>query len=114
MKKILVFITLLFGTLMVAACGGSTENNVDNVPDDQLREFTLSELAQYDGREGRDAYIAVDGFVYDVSNSSRWVNGNHQGQHQAGQDLTAEMNASPHGRAVLSRVPRIGILVDED
>ena len=30
--------------------------------------FTLDELKNYDGKEGRKAYIAVDGVVYDVTN----------------------------------------------
>jgi hypothetical protein len=34
--------------------------------------FTLEELATYNGQNGQPAYIAVEGVVYDVSNSSRW------------------------------------------
>ncbi len=33
--------------------------------------FTLDELKNYDGKEGRKAYIAVDGVVYDVTNVER-------------------------------------------
>jgi predicted heme/steroid binding protein len=79
---------------------------------DGLILMTLEQLARYDGREGRKAYIAVNGYIYDVTNSSRWPNGNHNG-YQAGQDLTdAIMSISPHGIRVLDNIPKIGILVE--
>jgi predicted heme/steroid binding protein len=80
-----------------------------------MRVFTLEELAMYDGLDGQDAYIAVDGIVYDVTNSSLWTDGNHQGRVQAGQDLTTEIDTiSPHGRRVLDNVPIIGTLAEEE
>ena len=33
--------------------------------------FTLDELKNYDGKEGRKAYIAVDGVVYDESHLAK-------------------------------------------
>ena len=39
--------------------------------------FTLDELKNYDGKEGRKAYIAVDGVVYDVTNVAAWQGGTH-------------------------------------
>ena len=33
------------------------------------KTFTLAQLAQYDGQNGQPAYVAVDGVVYDVTNS---------------------------------------------
>jgi len=33
------------------------------------KKFTLNELKQYDGRDGRSAYIAYKGKVYDVTES---------------------------------------------
>ncbi len=122
MKKLFAILAVLTLGFAIAACddasddadtrNGETENGDAN---DELREFTLEELAQYDGLEGRDAYVAVDGYVYDVTDSARWNDGNHQGQVQAGQDLTDVIdNESPHGRSTLDRVPKIGILVDED
>lgn len=41
--------------------------------------FTLEELKNYDGKEGRKAYIAVDGVVYDVTNVAAWQGGTHHG-----------------------------------
>ncbi len=91
------------------------EDDQDAEDEDSVRVFTLDELSKYDGKDGNDAYIAVEGYVYDVTNSSLWTDGNHQGRVQAGQDLTDEIDAiSPHGRRVLSNIPIIGVLEDSN
>ena len=72
--------------------------------------MTRSELAKHDGRDGRPAYIAVSGTVYDVTASPLWPGGDHQGAHQAGQDLTEELKSAPHVRAVVERFPVVGHL----
>ena len=72
--------------------------------------MTLAELAQYNGRDGRPAYIAVNGTIYDVTESPRWQNGLHPPDHQAGQDLTEELATAPHVRAVVERFPVVGSL----
>ncbi|MEA5013177.1 MAG: cytochrome b5 domain-containing protein [Candidatus Limiplasma sp.] len=75
-------------------------------------ELTLEELAAYDGKDGNPAYIAVDGVIYDVSGSSRWKNGEHNG-YSAGQDLTDKIKSvSPHGLSVLTRMPVMGKIVE--
>lgn len=76
-----------------------------------MKKFTLEELKQYDGREGRPAYIAYKGKVYDVTDSYLWIEGDHQGQHVAGKDLSEEIPFAPHGEETLERVKQIGILV---
>jgi len=78
---------------------------------DELKKFTLNELKQYDGREGRPAYIAYNGKVYDVSESFLWMEGDHQGQHVAGKDLTDDMKMAPHGEDMFERVKLVGVLV---
>ena len=75
------------------------------------KRFTLEELKRYDGKDGRPAYIAYKGKVYDVSEDFLWIEGDHQGEHAAGLDLTAEMQSAPHGEDVLERVPLVGVLV---
>jgi predicted heme/steroid binding protein len=75
--------------------------------------MTLAELAGYDGRDGRKAYIAVNGTIYDVTESPRWENGLHPPDHQAGQDLTAELASAPHVRAVVERFPVVGNLEEK-
>lgn len=75
------------------------------------KQFTLDELKKYDGKNGRPAYIAYKGKVYDVSDDFLWVEGDHQGEHVAGRDLTEGMARAPHAEDVLERVPLIGVLV---
>jgi predicted heme/steroid binding protein len=79
--------------------------------EDAERKFTPEELKQYDGREGRPAYIAFKGKVYDVTDSFLWIDGDHQGQHAAGKDLTEEIGLAPHGEETLERVKLVGVLV---
>ncbi len=75
--------------------------------------LTEKELAAFDGRSGQPGYIAVNGLVYDVSNSARWRNGSHNG-FRAGQDFTeAIKEISPHGVRVLERLPLVAVLVKE-
>lgn len=68
------------------------------------------ELQHYDGREGRLAYVAVNGKIYDVTSSPLWTDGDHQGAHQAGADLTEELKTAPHVRAVIERFKVVGEL----
>jgi len=41
--------------------------------------MTKTELAKHDGRDGRPAYVAVNGTIYDGSASPLWQGGDHQG-----------------------------------
>lgn len=75
--------------------------------------MNATELSRHDGRDGRPAYVAVSGKIYDVSASPLWRGGNHQGAHQAGQDLTEELKKAPHVRAVIERFPVVGELEAE-
>lgn len=74
-------------------------------------ELTLEELAKFNGKDGARAYVAVDGIIYDMTDSAAWKNGDHNG-FEAGKDLTdAIKNQSPHGTGKLSGVPEVGKLV---
>jgi predicted heme/steroid binding protein len=109
MKKFLL-ITIFFLVLGLTACQ-TEETEVPNPTEEELVELTIEELSYYNGKDGKPAYIAVQGYIYDVTNSSLWQNGAHNG-FDAGQDLTdIIINQSPHGLSTLSRVPKIGILV---
>lgn len=74
-----------------------------------MREFTLQELAGMDGREGRPAYVAYEGRVYDVTESSMWADGDHMGAHDAGGDLTEEHADAPHD-VYVTDFPEVGVL----
>lgn len=72
--------------------------------------MTKAELAGFDGREGRKAYVAVNGKVFDVTASPYWREGNHQNAHQAGADLSAELLKAPHVRSVIEGFPVVAAL----
>ena len=79
-----------------------------------MKKFELQALAEFDGRkEGGPIYIARDGKVFDVTASKLWQTGIHMKRHQAGQDLTADFSAAPHGEEVFERFPQIGVLVEK-
>lgn len=74
------------------------------------RKFTLEELKQYDGKEGRPAYLAVDGVVYDATGSKMWRNGTHVRVHVAGGDLSGALLVAPHPKDRLNSLPRVGVV----
>ena len=79
-------------------------------PPAAAKTFTLAELARYDGQEGRPAYLAYQGKVYDVTESPLWRRGLHQREHAAGKDLTSDMSGAPHQEEVLSGFSVVGEL----
>jgi predicted heme/steroid binding protein len=74
------------------------------------KKITLAELAKFNGKNGSRAYVAVKGKVYDVTDSPFWPGGDHQGAHQPGADLTAELELAPHGPENLDKVTLVGVL----
>jgi predicted heme/steroid binding protein len=70
--------------------------------------FTHTDLLSFDGSSSRPAYVAVDGEVYDVSESPSWKDGRHMAQHFAGRDLSSSLLSAPHGREVLSKFEKMG------
>lgn len=68
--------------------------------------MTKAELAQYDGRDGRAAYVAVNHLIFDVS--VVFIQGKHF-SHLAGQDLTGAF-LREHVPAALSGYPVVGRL----
>ncbi len=74
------------------------------------REFTLAELAEYDGKNSRPAYVSVEQIVYDVTNNATWAAATHFGL-SAGKDLTNEFNACHEGQAILNKLKVVGKLV---
>ena len=76
-------------------------------------ELTLEELAKFNGKDGQRAFIAVDGIIYDVTDSRAWKDGMHNG-FEAGKDLTEEIKTkSPHGIGKLEGITQVGKLKAE-
>ncbi len=76
--------------------------------------MTVSELKSYDGKNGARAYIAYKSIVYDVTQSSFWQEGEHQGIHSAGVDLTSALAGAPHGDEVFKEFPVVATLQSEE
>lgn len=76
---------------------------------EMTKEFTIIELAKYDGESGNPAYVAVDGVVYDVSVSSAWGGGTHFGLY-SGKDLTTEFKSCHNMMGILNKLPKVGII----
>ena len=79
----------------------------------EMKTFTLEELARFDGKEGRPAYAAQGGKVYDLTGSKLWKSGRHMNRHDAGADLSAELPHAPHGSDRLERYPQVGVVAPE-
>jgi predicted heme/steroid binding protein len=75
------------------------------------RKIKAAELAQNNGQNGKPAYIAFKGKVYDVSADPFWLYGDHMAAHQAGKDLTEEIELAPHREEVFQKVKLVGDLV---
>ena len=78
-----------------------------------MEKLDRAALAEHNGQEGKTAYVAHEGRIYDVTASKRWPKGKHMNRHLAGGDLTAEMKAAPHGVDVLERFAQVGELAAE-
>jgi predicted heme/steroid binding protein len=77
----------------------------------EQKKITQQELEENDGKNGKPAYIAYKGKVYEVTESSFWMDGEHLGMHYAGKDLTEEIEMAPHKEETLQRVKLVGELV---
>lgn len=73
-----------------------------------MKVYTPEELAGCAGKEGRQTLVAVNGKVYDLSASKRWIAGQHMKRHNAGADLSTDILGAPHVPEVLERFEVIG------
>jgi len=69
--------------------------------------FDPATLSACDGCETRPAYVAYEGYVYDMGNLNLWKGGVHM-KHRAGTDLTAALAKAPHGDEKLAGLPVVG------
>lgn len=74
------------------------------------KQFTLEQLAGYNGLNSKPAYIAYKGKVYNVSNVFK--NGEHAGM-KAGADITEAFSQAPHKEELFAKFPLVGTLVAE-
>ena len=72
--------------------------------------LTSHELLSFNGMEGRAAYFAYKGQIFDVSKSKFWKKGSHFGRHKAGADLTDMLKQAPHGEEKILEMLQVGKL----
>jgi predicted heme/steroid binding protein/uncharacterized membrane protein len=78
------------------------------------KEMTEEQLLPFDGKDGRPAYVAYKGIIYDITNSRLWKNGAHMMKHHAGTDLTETLKQAPHGEDKVLAMPQVGMCVASD
>lgn len=78
----------------------------------EKKEFTIENLHGFDGKEGRPAFVAYKGKIYDVTNSKLWKDGSHVRKHLSGHDLTDALKTAPHGEEKILSMPEVGVLIE--
>lgn len=74
--------------------------------------MTKEQLKEFNGKDGKPAYIGYKGKVYDISKSDFWPGGEHMGRFKAGEDLTDTIDMSPHGEKNIFRYEAVDTLED--
>jgi predicted heme/steroid binding protein len=75
------------------------------------QDLTTEELHSFDGKEGRPAFVAYRGRIYDVTKSTLWKDGSHARKHLAGSDLTDALKTAPHAEDKILAMPEVGKLI---
>lgn len=122
-KAVVTLASLVFGFFIIAVAvywqleygersGGAEPDSTPGAAPAQ-ESFTVEELAEHDGQDGNDCYVAVDGDVYLIEGFALWQMGEHvpsNGRATCGNDLTEVIDESPHGRSKLQLLRKIGTL----
>ncbi len=109
MHRSMMFIVVIM--LMFSGCSSQEAAPVEKTPDDVI-EMTMEEVAQFNGENDIQAYVIVDGEIYDVTDHPNWGNGTHGGN-IAGSDITEMLdNNATHGRDKLDEIDKIGIIIE--
>lgn len=110
--KILLFLIMFSSAIVVATYIRPRLRKKLQSPVADLfsRNMTRDQLAHFDGKEGRPAYMGYKGIVYDVSKARLWKNGFHAMKHPAGNDLTDILTTAPHGEDKILAMPQVGAL----
>jgi predicted heme/steroid binding protein/uncharacterized membrane protein len=109
--KIALFLVMVISALFVVLVIGPRLRNRQKQDAKGIGDSsTIEGLYQFDGREGKPAYFAYNGRVFDASASRLWKNGLHMGRHQAGCDLSEALKLAPHGEEKVLQMPVVAVL----
>jgi predicted heme/steroid binding protein/uncharacterized membrane protein len=109
-KIVLYVIMLLSAVTVTVYIGPRLRRQVASPAPLPTGSDILDDLGQFDGKEGRPAYVAYKGIIYDVTKSRLWKNGLHVMKHAAGNDLTDFLQHAPHGADKIQSLPQVGKL----
>jgi predicted heme/steroid binding protein/uncharacterized membrane protein len=110
--KIILFAVMLSSAVIVTIfIGPKLRKQRGGAPVLENGNCSLDGLCQFDGKDGRPAYIAYQETIYDVTKSRLWKNGAHVTKHAAGNDLTDILKNAPHGEDKILAMPRVGKLL---
>ncbi len=110
LAKIVIFLIMVFSAMFVVFIIGPKLKKKKSVELSRSAILTLADLANFDGEEGRPAYFAFKGKIYDVTGSKLWAGGNHMKRHKAGADLTDLLSQAPHEKDKILSMPEVGRL----
>ena len=111
--KVCLYLVMVGSALIVVTVIGprlKARKNGSPLTDVLPGSITEEDLASRDGKDGRPAWFAFEGKIYDSTQSSRWKQGLHMGRHQAGTDLTEALKLAPHGQDKIIAMPFVGEL----
>ncbi len=112
--KIVLFLLMFGSAVVVSVVIGPRlrQKKKSPVADLLSQTVTLEQLAHFDGKDGRPAYIAYKGLIYNVSQGRLWKNGLHVMKHLAGHDLTEVLKGAPHGEDKILAMPQVGTFLE--
>lgn len=110
LAKIIIFSVMVLSATFVVLVIGPKLKKTKSIKTSKSGQFSLSELANFDGEDGRPAYFAYKNKIYDVTQSKLWKNGNHMTRHHVGVDLTDILAQAPHNEDKILIMPVVGKL----
>lgn len=109
--KIALFLVMAATAVIVTFVVGPKLKQRRQAGDASKKDMTAEEMSRFDGKEGRPAYFAYGGVIYDATSSKLWKGGSHVGKHLAGFDLTEALGLAPHGADRFAALRVVGKLV---
>lgn len=89
---------VLFVLLLLTFSLKSFSDNSRNLP-----HMSATQLKTFNGKNGHKSYVALNGYVYDVSKVDEWKGGQHYKGMTAGTDLSPYIKLSPHGVEIIKQ-----------
>lgn len=112
--KIALFLFLVISALFVVLFIGPRLKKKKPDSPIEIGDMTLSQLGEFDGKDGCKALIGFEGNIYDVTGSKMWKAGTHMMKHNSGEDLTSALDQAPHEADVIKdRMTVVGKILPE-